>query len=200
MLNYLHITPDQIRKAAGIAQKSGNKRFAEIANGALHGLKRVTALLDAAEARLTSTLGRRQSNFVRLCDSWRVNRSSNTVRINPNQVITLRPSQSTPQQRKRYWALWTLSHRDAIANKLLEPVRKSAQDAPLAPATYYTVLQKTNKIDFMRTFEKMMKNAYHISKLAARADRKSMGAVGSMGAGAAAGVGVGGSSTRARLR
>lgn len=200
VLNYLHIKPDQIRKAAGIARESGNSRFADIANNVLHGLKRVTALLDDAEMRLASTLGRRQSNFVRFCDSWRVNRASNTVRINSTQVITLKPSQSTPQQRKRYWALWTLSHRDAIANKLLQPVRECARDAPLAPATYYTVLQKTNKIDFMRTFEKMMKNAYHISKLAARADRKSMGAVGSIGVAAAAGFGSGTSSTRARLR
>ena len=200
VLNYLHIGPDQIRKATEIARKSGNTRFSEIGINTLRSLKQITILLDNAESQLVSTLGRRQSNFVRSCDSWRMKRATNTVRINRKQVITLKPSQCTPMQRKRYWALWTLSHRDAIANKMLQPVRACAQDAPLAPATYYAVLQKTNKINFMSAFEKMIKNAYHISKLAARADRKSIGAVGSIGVATAAGVGGGASSTRARLR
>ena len=159
MLNYLHITPDQIRKATEIARKSGNDRFSDIGLTALRSLKHMTILLDNAESLLASTLGRRQSNFVRSCDVWRVKRATNTVRINSKQVITLKPSQSTPAQRKRYWALWTLSHRDAIANKMLQPVRACAQDAPLAPATYYAVLQKTNKIDFMSAFEKMIKKS-----------------------------------------
>lgn len=169
VLNYLQIDPSQIRKAAQIAKSSGNIRFFEIASKIISGLAIADAAFADAEHRLGAVIGQKHAEIVRTCDMWRLNRGTKTVRISSTKTIKLKPSQSTPLQTKRYWAFWTLSHRQTIAADMLRSVRDCAKDAPLAPDTYYTVLQKTNKIDFMHTFEKMIKNAYHISKLAARA-------------------------------
>lgn len=169
VLNYLQIDVAQIRKAAQIAKSNGNARFSEIADSLIACVNAIDSIFNDAERNLSQVIGTKRAIFVRSCQTWRYNRETNTVRIGPQKSVAIKPSQTTPSQRKRYWALWTLSHRYSIASDLLRPVRNCAKDAPLAPNTYYSVLKKTNKIKFMHTFEKMMYNAYHISKLAARA-------------------------------